>query len=473
MAAEEKRAADTVKDPYRIPADNLWAHAWKIAAVLAAVGVVACVFGFLADPHRFAFSWLFAFVTFLTLGLGAIFFIGIQFLTVAHWSVTVRRTAEFFAAGLPVFLVLFIPLALPGSVETLYEWREHNLHRMHQEHDEHDEHGDAEHADEHASGESLLGASTAQAQPAPGGEVHEDLDFGIADTQPHEYHDPQHQLHSDLLDHKAGWLNYPAWLIRALIYLLIWVILGVWLFKSSIDQDKSKDLKITARLQKLSPLVLILFALTLTFAMLDWVMALEPTWYSTIYGVYLFAGTAVSIHALITVITLGLRSRGLLGNAVNTEHYHDLGKMTFGFVVFWAYVGFSQMMLQWYANIPEEIIYYHYRWHAEGWRGLSIFLVLGHFALPFLFLISRNVKRRLALLGFGCTWLLVMHVVDIFWFVMPNASRGALSVHWLDVAALLAVGGIYFAVVLFGMRRHPLIPLGDPRLPRALHHHNA
>ena len=463
MAAEETKTSDAPKDPYRIPADNLWAHAWKIAAVLAAVGLAACAFGFMADPHRFAFSWLFAFVTFLTLGLGAIFFIGIQFLTVAHWSVTVRRTAEFFAAGLPVFLVLFIPLALPGSVETLYEWREHNLHQHHEEH-----------GDDHASGESLLGASTAQAQPAPGEEVHEgEVEFGIGDTGEAAHHDPQHALHSELLDHKAGWLNYPAWLLRALIYLLTWVILGVWLFKSSIDQDRTKDMKITARLQKLSPLVLILFGLTLTFAMFDWVMSLEPTWYSTIYGVYLFAGTAVSIHALITVITLGLRSRGLLGEAVNVEHYHDLGKMTFGFVVFWAYVGFSQMMLQWYANIPEEIIYYHYRWHAEGWRGVSIFLVLGHFALPFLFLISRNVKRRLALLGFGCTWLLVMHVVDIFWFVMPNASRGVLSVHWLDVAALLAVGGIYFAVVLYGMRRHPLIPLGDPRLARALNHHNA
>lgn len=473
MAAEQRTTESTPKDPYRIPADNLWAHAWKIAAVLAVVGLAACLFGYLADPRRFAFSWLFAFVTFLTLGLGAIFFIGIQFLTVAHWSVTVRRTAEFFAAGVPVFALLFIPLALPGSVEHLYEWHQHNLHMEHLEHG--DDHGEAGHGEEHSSGESLLGASTAEAQPAPGDEVHGEADFGIAEatSRAEGFHDPQEKLHSDLLDHKAGWLNYGGWLLRALIYLTIWILLGIWLFRQSIEQDKSKDLKITARLQKWSPLVLILFALTLTFAVFDWVMSLEPTWYSTIYGVYLFAGTAVTIHALITVVTLGLRSRGLLGEAVNVEHFHDLGKMTFGFVVFWAYVGFSQMMLQWYANIPEEIIYYHYRWHADGWRGLSIFLVLGHFALPFLFLISRNVKRRLALLAFGCSWLLVMHVVDIFWFVMPNASRGALSVHWLDFAALLAVGGAYFAVVLFGMTRHPLIPLGDPRLARSLHHHNA
>lgn len=440
----------TAADTYRIPADNAWAHAWKIAAVCGVLGLALALFGWSIDPHRFAFSWLFAFVTFLTLALGAIFFVGIQFLTVAYWSVTVRRTAEFFAAGVPIFALLFIPLALPSTVTTLYEWHSHGA-----------EHGEAEEGGEHATGESLLGASVAQAQPAQPEEAQVVASEAGA-------HGPQHALHGALLEHKHGWLNYEFWLARAALYLLIWIILGVWLFRSSITQDRTKDVMITARLQKLSPLVLALFGLTLTFAMFDWVMSLEPTWYSTIYGVYIFAGTAVTIHALITVVTLGLRSRGLLGEAVNVEHYHDLGKMTFGFIVFWAYVGFSQMMLQWYANIPEEIIYYHYRWHAQGWRGVSIFLLIGHFVLPFFFLISRNVKRRLALLGFGCTWMLVMHVVDIYWFVMPNVSRGGLSVHWIDLAALLAVGGVYFAVVFYGMRRHSLIPLGDPRLERSL-----
>lgn len=451
-------------DPYRIPADNLWAHAWKVAAVCGVIGLVLTAFGWMLDPHRFAFSWLFAFVTFLTLGLGAIFFVAIQFLTVAHWSVTVRRTAEFFAAGVPVFLLLFIPLALPGNMATLYEWYAHG------------DHGEPHAAAETEDGESLLGASVAQAQPARDEEVHGETDFGTGDVhapttafdEPIPQGDPQHALHGELLEHKHGYLNYPFWLIRAGVYFLVWILLGLFLFRSSIRQDVSKDVRITARLQKLSPLVLALFALTLTFAMFDWVMALEPTWYSTIYGVYIFAGAAVSIHALVTVVTLGLKSRGLLGEAVNTEHFHDLGKMTFGFIVFWAYVGFSQMMLQWYANIPEEIVYYHYRWHAEGWRGFSVFLLVGHFVLPFLFLISRNVKRRLALLGIGCGWVLFMHIVDIYWFVMPNVQRGGLAIHWMDLAALLAIGGVYFAVVFFGMCRHPLIPLGDPRLGRSL-----
>jgi hypothetical protein len=456
MSAAPKETRKPGTDPFHIPASHPWAQAWKIAAVCGGIGLALALFGWSIDPHRFAFSWLFAFVTFLTLGLGAIFFIAIQFLTVAHWSVTVRRTAEFFAAGVPVFALLFIPLALPDTVTTLYEWHAHAA--------EHDEEPGDEPGDEHSAGESLLGTSVAHAQPPE--EAHE---AGEA----HGEHGPQHVLHGRLLEHKRGYLNYGFWLARAAFYLIVWILLGLWLFRSSITQDRTKDKKITARLQKLSPLVLIVFALTLTFAMVDWVMSLEPTWYSTIYGVYIFAGTAVSIHALVAVVTLSLRSRGLLGDAVNVEHYHDLGKMTFGFIVFWAYIGFGQMMLQWYANIPEEIVYYHHRWHAEGWRGVSIFLIFGHFALPFLFLISRNVKRRLALLGFGCTWMLIMHVVDIYWFVMPNVSPGKLAVHWIDLAALLAVGGIYFAVVLYGMRRHALIPLGDPRLGRSLRFHNA
>ena len=460
-------SAEGQSGPVHIPKDHPWAHAWKIPAVCAVLGTALAAFGWYVDAHRFAFSWLFAFVTFLTLGVGAIFFIAIQFLTVASWSVTVRRTAEFFAAGVPVFAVLFIPLALPATVGTLYEWHGHAA-----DHGAEEQHGEEHGADAHGSADSLLGVSVAQAQPARPEEVHGETEFGIADAHEEAAHTPQHALHAELLEHKHGWLNYDFWLIRALVYLAIWIFLGVWLFRSSVTQDRTKDFAITRRLQKWSPGVLALFALTLTFAMFDWVMSLEPTWYSTIYGVYIFAGTAVSIHALVTVITLGMKSRGLLGDAVNVEHYHDLGKMTFGFIVFWAYVGFSQMMLQWYANIPEEIIYYHYRWHADGWKGLSVFLLFGHFVLPFFFLVSRNVKRRLALLGFGCTWMLIMHVVDIYWFVMPNVHRGALSVHWIDLAALLAVGGIYFTVVLYGMKRHALIPLGDPRLARSLSFHN-
>ncbi|NIR29017.1 MAG: hypothetical protein GWN84_06820, partial [Gammaproteobacteria bacterium] len=286
------------------------------------------------------------------------------------------------------------------------------------------------------------------------------------------HHSPQHALHGDLLDHKHGWLKMGGafgWVVRALIYFAFWIFLALFYFRESTQQDDDKDMAHTRRLQSAAPLAMIFFGLTLTFAAFDWVMSLEPTWYSTIYGVYVFAGAAIAIHALIIVVTLGLKSRGLLGDAVNAEHYHSLGKMLFGFIVFHAYVGFSQMMLQWYANIPEEIVYYHARWHAAGWKGVSYFLIFGHFALPFLFLISRVVKRRLPLIAFGSMWMLIMHVVDVYWFVMPNAAA-TFSPHWLDIACLLLVGGVYGGVVLFMMRRFNLVAVGDPRLSRALSH---
>ncbi|MCA9581782.1 MAG: hypothetical protein KC416_08295, partial [Myxococcales bacterium] len=180
---------------------------------------------------------------------------------------------------------------------------------------------------------------------------------------------------------------------------------------------------------------------------------------------------------------------GILGDAVNTEHLHDLGKLTFGFMVFWAYVSFSQMMLIWYAGIPEEAVYYHLRWGDHGWTSVSIFLLVGHFVLPFFFLMSRNVKRRLALLGIGTAWMLLMHVVDIYWYVLPHFGNNAIVADFaqsmeqglqvrfepslMDVAALMAVAGVYLSVVFSIMKKYPVIPVGDPRLSRSLHFHNA
>jgi hypothetical protein len=184
---------------------------------------------------------------------------------------------------------------------------------------------------------------------------------------------------------------------------------------------------------------------------------------------------------MIILLTMAMRRSGLIGEAVNVEHYHDLGKLLFGFIVFWAYISFSQFMLIWYAGIPEEATYYHLRWWGGGgFKAISIILVLGHFVLPFFLLISRNTKRRLEFLAFGCLWMLVMHVVEIYWLVMPYATQEpdslvhtALRVHWVDIACLFAVGGIYMSVVLFQMTRFPLVPVGDPRLARALKFENA
>lgn len=475
-AKPEPDAPDLGMSPsYRISPDGPWANAWKVSAVVGAIGLAASLFGMLNDPHRFAFSWLFAFMTFLALGLGALFFVLGLHLTGAGWGVTMRRTSEFLLSGLPVFLLLFVPIAT--HMDELYPWLHHAEGVEH-----HHEHGDdADHGGDHGHehGALLLGGSTAHAQEAPqardlrpGALAEHDAGGG------EDHHTPLHAEHEHIIESKTGYLNRGFFLIRAGVYFLCWIVLAYVFFTWSTRQDKEKGLELTNKMQRFAPAATFVFALTLTFAAFDWMMSMEPTWYSTIYGVQYFAVAAVIAHAVVILLTMGLRRAGLIGDAINVEHYHDAGKLLFGFVVFWAYISFSQFMLIWYAGIPEEATYYHLRWWGGGgFLTMSVLLILAGFVVPFFVLLSRNTKRRLPILAFGAIWVVVMHVVQGYWLVMPYAEQTALvatslRVHWLDIAALFAVGGIYLSVVLWQMTRYPLVPIGDPRLSRALHFEN-
>jgi hypothetical protein len=489
---ETPQKDDAKKPSYRIGADSPWANAWKISAVIGVIGLAASLFGMLNDPHRFAFSWLFAFMTFLALGLGGLFIVLGQHLTGAGWGVGVRRTSEFLLAGLPVFALLFVPIAM--NMDELYPWMHHAGAHEEGHGEEHGEGGDEghgedaedaeEHGDEHGSFLGL-GSSTAHAQdPREDWDVHPDeseahaVPAEGAEEAEEEHHTPLHAEHEHIIESKLGYLNQGFFLIRALIYFGAWILLAYLFFTWSTRQDKEKGLALTKRMQGFAPPATFIFGLTLTFAAFDWMMSLEPAWYSTIFGVQYFAVSAVIGHAVVILMTLGLRRAGLLGEAVNVEHYHDLGKLLFGFIVFWAYISFSQFMLIWYAGIPEEATYYHLRWWGGGgYLTISVLLVLAGFVVPFFLLISRNTKRRLPILAFASVWVVVMHVVQAYWLVMPYAEQTglvstSLRVHWLDIAALFAVGGIYLSVVLWMMTRYPLVPVGDPRLSRALHFEN-
>ena len=204
----------------------------------------------------------------------------------------------------------------------------------------------------------------------------------------------------------------------------------------------------------------------MSFAGFDWVMSLDPHWYSTIFGVYIFAGSLVSSMAVLSLIMLRLSRDNIGGDLLTIEHRHDVAKFLFGFVVFWAYIGFSQFILIYYANIPEETIWYKHRWEG-GWSTISMMVFLGHFVVPFLILLGRTAKRSPLLLGLGATIIVVMHWVDLYWLVMPNFDHH-LHFQWVDIAGLIAPVGLTLAWLSWRVLGHPILPLKDPYVPEAL-----
>ncbi|MEM7199910.1 MAG: hypothetical protein AAF628_06575 [Planctomycetota bacterium] len=378
--------------------------------ILLGLGVVALgasAVGWFTDQKQFYFSWLVSFMFVLSLALGAMFFVLIQHLTRAGWSVVVRRVAENMMGAMPLMVLLFVPIGI--GFATLYE------HWVHAEHIN------------------------------PGEAGFDEILYG-----------------------KRKYLNTPFFFVRVVLYFVIWLGITAWFRGQSLKQDQSGDPAITQRMARVGAPCMFLFAVSLTFAAVDWMMSLDPHWFSTIWGVYYFAGSFMALNASLALLLLWMRGRGLLTAAVSTEHYHDVGKLMFAFVVFWTYIAFSQYMLIWYANLPEETWWYQH--HLEGsWGAVGEWLMLGHFGIPFVFLMSRHIKRSRFTLGMGAVFLLGMHWIDLHWIVMPTLHREGLHLSWLDFSTLIGMVALFFWMVLGHLQRHPLIPERDPRLPESLH----
>ena len=199
----------------------------------------------------------------------------------------------------------------------------------------------------------------------------------------------------------------------------------------------------------------------------DWLMSMDPHWYSTIFGVYCFTGTVVASFAFLIITSTLLRRGGCLLHTIRVDHYHDLGRLMFAFSVFWAYIAFSQFFLIWYGNMPEETIWYVHR--IEGtWKTGTLVLAVGHFLVPFALLMSRWVKRKPALLTTIAVWMLLIHYWDIYWMVMPNLHHLGVQFHWLDLACLMGVMGVFLTLFVRRLIGHALVPVGDPRLAESL-----
>ena len=355
---------------------------------------------------RFLHAYLISFAMLLSLSLGGMFFVLVNHACRSGASVVVRRIGELVAANMVVLATASVPMLL-GAGRVYHRW---------------------------AGPEAV---------------------------------DP-------VIVGKSLYLNMPMFAARWAVYFVVWIGLGGMYLRLSRRQDRSSDPKLTLTMQKYSPLGLVLFAVTLTLASFDLLKSLDPHWFSTIFGVYYFAGAVVGFYAMQVLICVGLQSVGVLRQSVSTEHYHDMGKMMFAFVVFWAYVAYSQYMLYWYGNIPEETAWFIHRGASTAaadrgpWTAVVIVLLLGHFVIPFVGLLSRAVKRRPVLLAMWAVWLLVMHWVDLWWMIMPAYSGDRVMIGLPEIGCLVGLSCVYVAGLAMLAGNKPLAPTGDPRLGESL-----
>lgn len=291
------------------------------------------------------------------------------------------------------------------------------------------------------------------------------LVFGLDDL--FHWSNPDAVAHDHLLQEKSPYLNAPFFIIRTAIYFVIWIWLSMSFLKKSLAQDNADGITEVNGARKMSTYGVILFAVTVSFAGFDWLMSLDAHWYSTIFGVYFFSGCVVGVYSLLIVTVMFLRGKGILVREINENHYHDLGRLLFTFVVFWSYIAFSQYFLIWYANIPEETIFYAHRW-IGSWKAVSVLLGVGHFLIPFLILMIRAIKRNYLSLVIMAAWMLVMHVVDIYWLVLPNLHHHGVHLSWMDLTTFIGVGGVFLWMFWRNMGANKLIPINDPRLEKSI-----
>jgi len=265
---------------------------------------------------------------------------------------------------------------------------------------------------------------------------------------------------------KKPWLNVPFFTVRLIVYVTVWIGMYFFIVGNSFRQDKTEDIKLTRRNWKFSAPVTIFYGVTITFAAFDLLMSLYPHWFSTIFGVYYFSASLVGTLSVITILAVLLKKAHLLDEWLTPERFHDLGKLLFAFNVFWAYIAFSQYILIWYANLPEEIAFYTYRFH-HGWQYVSLFLLVGHFIVPFVLLLSQDAKTNLNTLLAGAVLLLVAHFVDMYWLVMPNYNHDAVTFGWMELAPTLAMGGLLLIVLAWQMKTRSAVPVNDPLLAEA------
>ena len=273
----------------------------------------------------------------------------------------------------------------------------------------------------------------------------------------------------ELLRHKSVYLNVPFFLIRAAVYFAGWIAFSYFLNKWSRQQDETGGEPIYRRLQLISGPGLVFWGFSVTFMAVDWILSIDPHWFSTIFGLLFLAGQGLSSLAFLTTLLILLASRPPLAAIITRRHVHDLGKLMLAFVMVWAYFAFSQFLIIWAGNMADEIPWYVERLRG-GWEYIGLALVVLHFALPFALLLSRDLKRNFRLLTGVALLILFMRFVDLYWLVAPDFRKGQFGVSWMDFIAPIAIGGIWLAFFAMQLNKRPLLPVRDPHLEEALEH---
>jgi len=380
----------------------------RYGMIVGVVGLVLVAIGVATEPRRALAAYIFGYATVFTIVIGALIQVMLSHVTGARWFTVMRRLTLDVTGAIPALALLAIPFLV--GVRALYPW-----------------------------------ADPAALPP---------------DARA-------------LIARKDAWLNVPFFVARSVVYLAAWIAVAWSLRRAAHAQDHALGdaaVRATRRLRRVSSIGLVVVALTLTFAAFDWLMSLEPTWYSTIYGVYVFAGGYLAALALVAVVGyVGSRGVAAEGGAVTSEHFGALGQLLLTFVIFWAYIAFAQYLIIWIGDVPHDVSWYVVR-SRGSWGVLALIVGIGQFAIPFVVLLSRTLKRRPGFLAALGGWLLAMHLLEVYWLVLPAIDPSGVSVSWVDVAALLMVGGFALAVACWRARREPALPLGDPYLARALHY---
>jgi len=271
----------------------------------------------------------------------------------------------------------------------------------------------------------------------------------------------------ELLQWKRAYLNVPFFLLRAAIYFAAWNAISYWLNKWAVEQDRTADPQVARKMQKISAAGLVVYGLTITFASFDWLMSLEPRWYSTIYGVLIMGGQGLSAIAFLIGVLVWLSRRPPLDSVIGRAHFHDLGNLMLAFVMLWAYFGFSQYLIIWAGNLPQEIAWYAHRLQT-GWRFVGIALIVFHFAIPFVLLLSRTMKREAGLIVKVAIGILFVRLLDLFWLIAPEFHTSGIAVSWVDLVLPISLGALWLGCFISQLRRRTILPAHDPEFEEAL-----